>query len=104
MAWDNQTGEISLISGQAYTWVGRELSTGDGLNKISAPSGNRLSIDGKEAECAAYNIDNNNYFKLRDLAEIIDCKVEWDASANAVFIDTSQQYDNLNKQYSRNSV
>ena len=27
----------------------------------------KLTVDGKEIDCEKYNIDGNNYFKLRDM-------------------------------------
>ncbi|MDF2950179.1 MAG: copper amine oxidase, partial [Sedimentibacter sp.] len=37
----------------------------------------------------AYNIDNNNYFKLRDIAEYIDFEVDWDNTTNSILINTN---------------
>ena len=47
-------------------------------------SSQSLEVDGKTVECEKYNIDGNNFFKLRDLAQLLngtDSKfdVGWDA-------------------------
>ena len=56
------------------------------LNAVYAPS--KVLVDGEEYKFEAYNIEGNNYFKLRDLAEIFMFDVDWDAAANSVIIDT----------------
>lgn len=40
----------------------------------------------------AYNIDGNNYFKLRDLGEALNFSVTWGAANNMIRIDTSAEY------------
>ena len=40
----------------------------------------------------AYNILNNNYFKLRDIGEAFDFSVEWDNANNAININTDFSY------------
>ncbi|MCD8192540.1 MAG: 5'-nucleotidase C-terminal domain-containing protein [Oscillospiraceae bacterium] len=43
-------------------------------------------VNGVEAEVSSYNINGNNYFKLRDLANAIGFGVGYDAAANSVII------------------
>jgi uncharacterized repeat protein (TIGR01451 family) len=40
----------------------------------------------------AYNIEGNNYFRLRDIGEALDFGVTWDSAKNTVVIDTSKGY------------
>ena len=35
-------------------------------------SAQKLSVDGKAVDCERYNIDGSNYFKLRDLAFLLN--------------------------------
>ena len=58
-------------------------------NVVQSPQS--LRVDGKTVECDKYNIDGSNYFKLRDIAYLLDgsgsqFSVDWDAAANAVSI------------------
>ena len=60
-------------------------------------SSQSLEVDGKTVECEKYNIDGNNFFKLRDLAQLLngtDSKfdVGWDAEAGLVSISTRHAY------------
>lgn len=40
----------------------------------------------------AYNILDNNYFKLRDLGQAFDFDVSWDEASQTITIDTSASY------------
>ncbi len=57
----------------------------------------KLSVNGTEVACEKYNIDGNNYFKLRDIAQLMNgtagqFSVGWDAAANTVSIVTGESY------------
>ena len=56
-----------------------------------------LNVDGLTVFCEYYNIDDRNYFKLRDLALLLNgtesrFSVEYDAAKNAVLIVRGQEY------------
>ncbi len=60
-------------------------------------SAQKLTVDGKPVECDKYNIDNLNYFKLRDLAQLLkgtesQFDVSWDAAKNQVVVTTKRAY------------
>ncbi|MFI3313142.1 MAG: hypothetical protein R3Y62_04575 [Eubacteriales bacterium] len=90
--WDETAVAISLLSGAEYVSVGGEMTLGDGTAKAYTTTTATLYIDGQLVELTAYNIDNNNYFKLRDLGEAFDFDVSWDGEANAITVDTTASY------------
>lgn len=90
--WDGNKNAISLISRGAYTPVGGELAKGDGTSKASAMTSSVVYKDEKPVNFSAYNINDNNYFKLRDLGEAFNFDVSWDAANNCIIIDTSKGY------------
>lgn len=92
VSWDNEKQAINLLSSKAYTAVGGELAKGDGSNKAATPNTSKIYLDGKEISLTAYTINDNNYFKLRDLGQTFDFGVGWDGAANTVTIDTSAGY------------
>ena len=60
-------------------------------------SAQNLTVDGKAVVCDKYNIDGNNYFKLRDLAKLLNgtgsqFDVSWDADQQLVSITTKHPY------------
>jgi hypothetical protein len=92
VAWDGSKNAINLVSGKAYTAAGGELNKGDGLAKSATLSTSKIYKDGNAVNLTAYTINSNNYFKLRDVAQIFDIGVTWDAASSTVGIDTSISY------------
>jgi len=90
--WDGKANAISLTSGQSYTVVGGEMEGKGSGAKTPAPTNSKILLDGEEVAFTAYNIEDNNYFKLRDIGEALDFSVEWDGENNAILIDTSKGY------------
>lgn len=92
VGWDPTNKSINLISGQAYTTVGGELSK-DNIKKDKAiESKSSIYKDGQEVQLKAYTIGNNNYFKLRDIGRSFDFGVNWDNLTKTIKIDTSIGY------------
>ena len=60
-------------------------------------SNQKLTIDGENAPVTAYNIKDNNYFKLRDVAYLLSgtdarFSVDYDESTNSIRIVTGEAY------------
>ena len=45
-----------------------------------------LTLDGVPIKATCYNIDGNNYFKLRDITDALDCRVEWDDNNQLIWV------------------
>ena len=63
----------------------------------SVLSTQKLTVNGEEIDCEKYNIDGNNYFKLRDLAYLLNgtnsqFAVDYDEAAKTVVITTGEAY------------
>ena len=61
------------------------------------PSTTKLTVDGKAVNCTAYLIGGSNYFKLRDLAALLDgtdaqFEVAFDADTKTVSLTTGKSY------------
>ena len=52
----------------------------------------KVLVNGNAVDFQAYNIEGNNYFKLRDLGQAFDFGVGWDGEAQTISIDTSTGY------------
>lgn len=55
-------------------------------------STNRILVDGQEVRLTAYNINGNNYVKLRDIGEQVGFNVYWDSDAKCVQVESSRPY------------
>ena len=63
----------------------------------AVPTEQKIYIDGNEVQLTAYNIDGNNYFRLRDLAEImkssgVPFNVGYRADADMVYMVKNEEY------------
>lgn len=87
--WDNSKNAINIVYDKNYSPVGGELTLSKSKHvKGAILSKSEIYLDGNKIELTAYNIGNNNYFKLRDLAEYIDFNVSWESTTNSIIINT----------------
>ncbi len=67
---------------------------------VATPTSSRLLINGSEVAFTAYNIGDNNYFKIRDIACAINGTeknfgVGWDGENNAISLTRNAPYDSV---------
>lgn len=87
VAWNDNTKQVEIITGKNYS--GTEESNGSVSSTANAvESSSKLIIDGKETKVTAYNINGNNYYKLRDLGEGLKFNVSWQPETDAIFLYT----------------
>ena len=55
-------------------------------------STNRIYVDGQEVSLTAYNINGNNYVKLRDIGEQVGFNVYWDSNTKCVQVESKKPY------------
>jgi len=91
--WDEANNAIILTSGETYKPSGGEMASKGGGNKVPVPTSSKIIKDGKEVSFDAYNIDGNNYFKLRDIGAAFDFEVDWLGAIDTIIIDTTKGYD-----------
>ena len=91
--WNIAKNMVEVKSNTKYIDRGGEMS----LNWDKLQSSNivvnsfltTISVDGKTYELNACNIDGNNYFKLRDLGNILGFKVDWVENDKVIQINTN---------------
>lgn len=93
VGFDAASNAISLKAEAAYTAVGGELeASGVKGDQQAVPSSSALLLNGEKLELGAYNINGNNYFKLRDIAKAFNIGVTWNGKLNMIGIDTAIDY------------
>lgn len=90
--WNNDAQRIDLTSGKAYTIVGGELGAIGSASKKAESSTAVVYKDNVKMGYTGYNIDDNNYYKLRDVCESFDIGVNWDGANQRVDILTDESY------------
>lgn len=63
----------------------------------ATPTGNSIYVDGKQVNGAAYMINSNNYFKLRDIAAMVNnsakqFEVSWNQNEKRIDLTTNKVY------------
>ncbi|MDR2357639.1 MAG: WG repeat-containing protein [Oscillospiraceae bacterium] len=92
VGYDESTKAITLTTGKAYTPVGGEMAPKGAGGKTPSPTASKIYLDGEEVSFTAYNIEGNNYFKLRDVATALDFYVGWDGGTGTITVDTGEGY------------
>ncbi len=93
VTWNGAAGAIDMESNKGYIPVGGEMSLGNGLAKQGILNKSKLLKDGREVDVTGYTINQNNFFKLRDLGELFDFNVSWDGNRNSIVINTAESYN-----------
>ncbi len=88
VTWNGDLGSIELQSGTAYTTAGGEMATDGAQTTTATLSTSPIYVDGNLADLTAYNINDNNYFKLRDVMELFDVAVGYDSASNTATLTT----------------
>ena len=92
VTWDEKNNAIKLTSNKSYTVIGGEMKSKGTGNKTAVPTTSKIYLDGKEVSFTAYNIEGNNYFKLRDIGITFDFNVDYDEFADTITINTYRRY------------
>ena len=97
VVWDGAKSAISIISGRPYTVSGGEILPGDKLDKRATTTDAVIYFNDVQTDLNPFNIDGNNYFKLRELMEIFNVYVGWDEATGSIALDTSKAYADVSK-------
>jgi len=93
VGYDGTKDAINLTTNKANTPVGGELAASTKPKaKEAKPTTSKVFVNGMEVKFTAVNIGGNNYFKLRDVAKVIDFGVGYDGKKDTIIIDTSTTY------------
>ena len=89
--WDEGTQSIQLVRRAPYTSassgaVGRYGDT------IATTSTAKLYCDGVRKNVSAYTINDYTYYKLRDIAQLIDMGITWNENTMTIGMETTQSY------------
>lgn len=84
---------VILHKNKVYMHTGNELSI-SGYTKPRRALAEKwvIEIAGRETHVISYNVANSRFFKLRDLAQLIDFSVEWNADKREILIVTTKSY------------
>ena len=84
--YDKASRTVSIQTGEAYIPVGGELATGVDRSASARRSTQTITVDGAVCELIAYNIGGNNFFKLRELGDVLGFYVDYDKDTNTMLV------------------
>ena len=89
--WDEGTQSIHLVRRAPYTSAGSG-AVGRYSDTIATTSTAKLYCDNQRKNVSAYTINDYTYYKLRDIAQLIDMGITWNESTFTIGIETGQSY------------
>jgi hypothetical protein len=92
VGWDPGTNTVSMSPGGVYSMVGDELRELPGEETTAISTLQRFVVGGQAANVAAYNIGGYNYFRLRDIAILLDFGVHWQGNGGVITLDLTRSY------------
>ena len=80
---------IGILAGLALSGPAAQAAT-EALT--ASPTSQTFYVNGQKVEFEAYSIHDNNFVKLRDIAQAVDFGVTYNAAINSVHIDPDAPY------------
>ena len=80
---------IGILAGLALSGPTAQAAT-EALT--ASPTSQTFYLNGQRVEFEAYSLHDNNFVKLRDVAQAVDFSVTYNAAANSVYIDPDAPY------------
>lgn len=88
VTWDSNKNAVNLISGQAYTVVGGEMTVASTTSLRVQESSSKVLLDGTGVSIKGYNINGNNYYKIADVSSAIGFTAAYESTTKTVQIKT----------------
>lgn len=88
VTWDSSKNAVNLISGQAYTVVGGEMTVASTTSLRVQESTSKVLLDGTGVSIKGYNINGNNYYKIADVSSAIGFTAAYESTTKTVQIKT----------------
>ncbi|HHX60048.1 MAG TPA: hypothetical protein GX707_04825 [Epulopiscium sp.] len=87
VTWNNKKGLIEIIIGKPYAGS-EDGSVGYIKDKryFGVMKNTTILLDGKECKLGIFNIDGENYFKLRDLEELAGFELMWNTDTQQILL------------------
>ncbi len=88
VSYNAESNAVEILTDAPYQAVGGELTALSEPTKILI-SPQSILINGQPADLDVYSINDNNYFKLRDLADVLGFGVNYDEASRTIAITTA---------------
>ncbi len=90
--WNEESKVINLATKTPYS--SKEILNPETIpGAVARANSSPIYMDGTKIILGAYNIAGNNFFKLRDLAAMLDVGITYDPATKIIGIDTTAKYE-----------
>lgn len=89
VTWDSAQNAVNLLSGQAYTAVGGEMTVASSTSLRVQSSTAKVLLDGSGISIKGYNINGNNYYKIADVSSAVGFTAAFESTTQTVQIKTA---------------
>lgn len=91
VVWDNPNQRILMTSGTAYEPVGGEMASGATAAKFVSTSDATILLDGKTVDLTGFRINGNNYYRIRDVGDLVGFGVDFNGDTRTVLLTGNAQ-------------
>lgn len=87
-SWDPIRETINLETKKIYLPVGGEMNIGNRQEHNATMATATLKANDSLTYASAYNINGNNYYRIRDIGRIVEFDVDWDPEKELIIVGT----------------
>lgn len=87
VGWDGTSSDVRINVGRHYVPTGDELGMPPTERDSAERAASTIVADGVSKTPTTYIIAQNHYYRLRDLADILGLKIDWDANTKTVTLE-----------------
>ena len=93
ISWEESTASIEILRKTPYSSTTSPEAVGRYSDAAATTSTAKLYCDGEMENITAYTINDYTYYKLRDLAKLLDMGITWDEDTFTIGMETKQSYE-----------
>lgn len=94
VAWNAGANRVEIYTQRPYAGDAPENSWSN-RTVTAVPADAQLTVDGRTVEATAYQINGNNYYKLRDLGEVLSFSTYWLEDSGSICIYTMDEHTRM---------
>lgn len=96
VVWNAEANRVEVLTQRSYSQDKPESSGGWWVTAVQAvPTKAQLTVDGTAVQAAAYNINGNNYYRLRDLGAALGFDVYWLEESRSICLYTVDEHTHM---------
>lgn len=94
--WNAVENQVEVYTQQPYSGEKDDSQGSWWIRPVKAAQTKaQLTVDGRAVDITAYNVDGNNYYKLRDMGELLSFSVYWLEESRSICLYTLDEHTRL---------